>query len=377
MKNIQELFTPCLIVDESKLSKNIQRIKSLVSKSNVNFRPHLKTVKCKEITKMLIDEFGSSAMVSTIEEIEQLKDCGITDFLYSVAIVPNKLDRIAKSLSKNCNITVSVDHILMAKELVNFYKKTGVKITAVIELDFDGHRSGIRPDAEEKLYEIGKCLNDAGLFRGVMSHAGESYGLSNNEDLLKCAKNEADQTLKAVSILEKASINCELVTIGSTPTVLSNYKNDKITELRAGVFVFFDLVQTGVGICKVEEIALSVLTSVISVNKEINGIIVDAGWMAMSRDRGTSSQKIDYGYGQVCYENGELIKDLLLTNVQQEHGIIQMRNGSNAKLPDIKTGDMLRILPNHACATAAAHNCYNVVNNKNEVTNVWDRFNGW
>ena len=61
-----------------------------------------------------------------------------------------------------------------------------------------------------------------------MSHAGESYGLSNSEDLLKCAKNEVDQTLKAVTILKKASINCELVTIGSTPTVLSNYKNDKI-----------------------------------------------------------------------------------------------------------------------------------------------------
>ena len=89
MKNIKELFTPCLIVEESKLSKNIQRIKSVVSKRNINFRPHLKTVKSKEITKMFVNEFGSSAMVSTIEEIEQLKDCGITDFLYSVAIVPN------------------------------------------------------------------------------------------------------------------------------------------------------------------------------------------------------------------------------------------------------------------------------------------------
>lgn len=377
MKNIKELFTPCLLVEENKLSRNIQRIKSIVSKRNINFRPHLKTIKSKEITKMFLEEFGSCAMVSTIEEIEQLKDCGITDFLYSVAIVPNKLDRIAKSLSKNCNITVSVDHISMAQEIVNFYIKTGVKISAVIELDLDGHRSGVKPDAEDQLYGIAKCLNDAGLFRGVMSHAGESYGLSNKKDLLECAKNEADQTLKAVSILEEAFINCELVTIGSTPTVLSDYQNDKITELRAGVFVFFDLVQTGVGICKIEEIALSVLTSVISVNKEINGIIVDAGWMAMSRDIGTSSQKIDYGYGQVCYENGELIEDLLLTKVQQEHGIIQMRIGSNAKLPDIKTGDMLRILPNHACATAAAHSCYNVVNNKNEVTNVWDRFNGW
>ena len=377
MQNLKELFTPCLVIDKSKLSKNIQRIKSLVSKRKINFRPHLKTVKCKEITKTFIDEFGSSAMVSTIEEIEQLKECGINDFLYSVAIVPNKLNRIAKSLSKNCEITVSVDHISMAQELVNFYKNTGSKISAVIELDFDGHRSGIRPKAKQQLCEIGKCLSDAGLFRGVMSHAGESYSLSNNKELIKCAKNEADQTLLAVSILKEASIDCELVTIGSTPTVLSDYQNNEITELRAGVFAFFDLVQAGVGICRVEEIALSVLTSVISINKEIDAIIVDAGWMALSRDRGTSSQKFDYGYGQVCFENGELIDDVIVTNVQQEHGIIQVRKGSNAKLPDIKTGEVLRILPNHACATAAAHSSYNVINNKNEVTEVWDRFNGW
>ena len=377
MKNLKELFTPCLVIDEGKLSKNIQRLKSFVSKRKISFRPHLKTIKSKDITKIFIYEFGSCAMVSTIAEIEQLKDCGITDFLYSVAIVPNKLERLSKSLSKNCKITVSVDSILMAQELVNFYKKTGFKISAVIELDFDGHRSGVRPNAQQKLCEIGKCLDAVGLFRGVMSHAGESYSLSSNEDLIKCAKNEVDQTLKAVSILKEASINCELVTIGSTPTVLSDYQNDKITELRAGVFVFFDLVQTGVGICKIEEIALSVLTSVISINKEIDGIIVDAGWMAMSRDRGTSSQKIDYGYGQVCNENGELIEDIILTNVQQEHGIIQVRKGSNAKLPNIKVGEMLRILPNHACATAAAHSCYNVINNKNKVIDIWDRFNGW
>ena len=377
MQSLKKSFTPCLVIDESKLSKNIQRIKSLVSKRKINFRPHLKTVKCKEITKIFIDEFGSSAMVSTIEEIEQLKECGINDFLYSVAIVPNKLNRIAKSVSKNCEITVSVDHISVAQELVNFYKNTGSKISAVIELDFDGHRSGVRPNAKQKLFEIGKCLSEAGLFRGVMSHAGESYNLSNSNDLIKCAKNEADQTLLAVSILKEASIECELVTIGSTPTVLSDYQNNEITELRAGVLAFFDLVQAGVGICKVEEIALSVLTSVISINKEIDAIIVDAGWMALSRDRGTASQKLDCGYGQVCYESGELIDDVIVTNVQQEHGIIQVRKGSNAKLPDIKTGEVLRILPNHACATAAAHSSYNVINKNNEVIEVWDRFNGW
>ena len=90
--------------------------------------------------------------------------------------------------------------------------------------------------------------------------------------------------------------------------------------------------------CELNEIALSVLTTVISINIEIDAIIVDSGWMALSRDRGTSSQKIDYGYGQVCNEHCELIDDLIVTNVQQEHGIIQVREGSDAKLPNLKPG---------------------------------------
>ena len=210
-----------------------------------------------------------------------------------------------------------------------------------------------------------------------MSHAGASYNLSNNQDLLKCAKNEAEQTLEAVRILKNASLSCDLVTIGSTPTVLTNYNNDAINELRAGVFVFFDLVQTGIGICNIEDIALSVLTSVISVNREIDAIIVDAGWMALSRDRGTSSQKTDFGYGQVCLEDGTIIDDVIVAGVQQEHGIIQVRKGSKALLPNIKPGDMLRILPNHACATAAAHDRYYVNDKITGEIEVWDKFNGW
>ena len=374
---LKNLFTPCLILDRDKLEANISKIKSIVSKQKIDFRPHLKTAKCLEITKILVKEFGPRAMVSTIEELEQLKSSGINDFLYSVAIVPNKLDRIAKNLSNNCKITVAVDNISTAQELVSFYKSTGNRIAAVIELDLDGHRSGVRPYATEQLIKIGKCLDEFDLFRGVMSHAGESYGLSDEEDINNCAINEAEQTVMAAATIQKVGINSKLITIGSTPTVLSGYKNARVTELRAGVFLFFDLVQSGVGVCEVEEIALSVLTSVISYNKEIDAIIVDAGWMALSRDRGTSSQKMDYGYGQVCYEDGTLIEDVIVTNVQQEHGIIQVRKGSNAELPYLRPGEVLRVLPNHACATASAHCRYNVVNEKNQIIDVWSRFNGW
>ena len=231
--------------------------------------------------------------------------------------------------------------------------------------------------AKQKIYQIAKLLNDAKQFRGVMSHAGESYNVTNETSLLKCAKNEVDQTLIAVSFLKSNSIDCELITIGSTPTMFSNYYDQRINELRAGVFVFFDLVQAGVGTCKIQDIALSVLTSVISINEESNSIIVDAGWTALSRDTGNANHTIDYGYGQVCNILGEVIEDLIVSNLQQEHGIIRIRENSKAKLPVLKPGDLLRILPNHACATAAAHNKYHVINKKKKIDKIWNRFNYW
>ena len=374
---LKNLNTPCLILDQSKLYNNIRKIKTVISSRKLEFRPHLKTAKCREIAKILVKEFGALAMVSTIEEIEQLKGCGISDFLYSVAIIPNKFDRISSNLCNKCDITVAVDSLFIATALSNYCKETGNKISAVIELDLDGHRSGVKPLDHKKLIEIGRILDEKGILRGVMSHAGESYSLSDPGSLKTCSENEAEKTLYAANILRKAGLSCELVTIGSTPTALSGEFYSGITELRAGVFMFFDLVQAGIGICEINDIVLTVLTSVISVNKDIDALIIDAGWMALSRDRGTSSQSIDYGYGQVCNENGNIIKDLIVTNVQQEHGIIQIRKGSSEKLPDLIQGDLLRILPNHACSTAAAHNKYHIIKKDSNKVETWERFGGW
>ena len=373
----QNLQTPCLILDENILDKNFKKLKAIALNRQVIFRPHLKTAKCREITKRSAQEFGSRAMVSTLEEIKTLQNCGINDFLYSVAIVPSKFKKIEQMLNDNCNITVAVDNVLIAKSLVTFCNQKKISIPAVIELDLVGHRSGVSPTDKKTLLEIGQILYDEKLLRGVMSHAGESYALSDKNSLEKCSENEAQKTLAAAKILFDSGMNVELVTIGSTPTAISGKFVDGITELRAGVFMFFDLVQAGIGVCNLNEIALSVLTSVISYNKDIEALIVDAGWMALSRDRGTASQNLDYGYGQVCKEDGSIINDLIVTNVQQEHGIIQVRKGGSCKLPNLSPGDLLRILPNHACATAAAHDKYYVYNEKKENLKIWERFNGW
>ena len=126
-----------------------------------------------------------------------------------------------------------------------------------------------------------------------------------------------------------------------------------------------------------EDIALSVLAAVIGHQKEKGWIIVDAGWMAMSRDLGTAKQPVDQGYGLVSDLQGRAYGDLIMWGANQEHGILALRAGSKATLPELAVGDLVRILPNHACATGAQHGRYQVVDGSSEIVAIWERFNGW
>jgi D-serine deaminase-like pyridoxal phosphate-dependent protein len=147
--------------------------------------------------------------------------------------------------------------------------------------------------------------------------------------------------------------------------------------VRAGVYVFFDLVMKNIGVCTTSDIALSVLTTVIGHQPDKGWAIVDAGWMAMSRDRGTQKQKRDYGYGQVCGVDGEPIEGYVLSGANQEHGILSREGTPDT---DIATrfpiGTQLRILPNHACATGAQFPQYHALAQDGTLA-TWSRFHGW
>ena len=120
------------------------------------------------------------------------------------------------------------------------------------------------------------------------------------------------------------------------------------------------------------------LATVIGFQKDKGWILIDAGWMAMSQDRGTAKQAVNQGYGVVCDLAGKPYPDLILADANQEHGIITVRPGAAATLPELAIGDRVRVLPNHACSTAAQHACYHVVAGENDAVQAsWPRFGGW
>ena len=212
----------------------------------------------------------------------------------------------------------------------------------------------------------------------VLTHAGESYNAHSQEEIETAAENEECSILAARDLLASAGFTSTIVSVGSTPTFVRARRHlAGVTEYRSGVGAFYDLVMAGIGVCRPEDIALSVLVSVIGWQEEKSWIITDGGWLAMSRDRGTASQSVDCGYGLVCDIKGNIIADLWVRQCNQEHGVICRRDGKPFDVKAYGIDAKFRILPNHACPTAAAFDRYNVVDAEGVVTDVWTRCNHW
>ena len=376
---LSHLETPCLILEKGKLQQNITTMRLHLKKLNVGLRPHVKTAKCMEVIRLTLEGQPGGITVSTLKEAEYFFERGITDILYAVGIAPVKLERVAELRKKGAELTILLDTPDQVKAVAARGEEWGMIFPALIEIDCDGHRSGVQPDDRALLIEIGQLLHNHQYteLRGVMTHAGESYNCYTLDALERIATRERNVILSCAQILREAGLPCRVTSVGSTPTAFFSKDFSGISEVRAGVYMFHDLTMVGLQTCRIEDIAISVLASVIGTQKEKGWIITDAGWMALSRDVSTASQPVDQGYGLVCGIDGRVSEDLIVAETNQEHGILANRFNNPLDYDQFPMGTPLRILPNHACATASMHDRYHLVDGTTEVFEVWHRFNGW
>lgn len=366
-----DIPTPALLLDLPRFDRNVARLKARLDGLGVPLRPHMKTAKSVDILARLSPD---AITVSTLKEAEMFAAAGARDILYAVGLAPAKIGRVRALRDQGVDLSVVVDNLAGARALA---ASAGGPIPALIEIDVDGNRAGVKPEDSEALIEIGRALTGGAALRGVMTHAGASYGAYGSDAQAEAAERERAGVVRAAETLRAAGLPCPVVSVGSSPTALAARGLDGVTEVRAGVYMFGDLVQAGLGVIGVEDIAIGVLATIIGHQRDKGWIVTDAGWMAMSRDRGTAGQPVDQGYGLVCSADGVPYGDLIVADANQEHGILAIRAGSEATLPALEVGEQVRILPNHACATAAQHDAYHVIGADGGVQAVWPRFNGW
>jgi D-serine deaminase-like pyridoxal phosphate-dependent protein len=360
--------TPYLSVDKATVQANADRLRKHLAGLGVPLRAHVKTTKSVDVAALLHDGQPGPITVSTLAEAEAFAAAGYRDILYAVGIAPAKLPRVTALRERGVDLTVLLDSVEQAALVT-------AGVPALIEVDCDGHRGGVQPD-DPVLLDIARTLADRGAeVRGVLTHAGESYFADGDDALRAAAEHERRCAVRAAEVLRAAGHAAPVVSVGSTPTAHFATDLTGVTEVRAGNFLFFDLVMAGIGVCSTADLAMTVVVTVIGHRTDKGWILTDGGWMATSRDRGTARQRVDQAYGLVADLDGALFDDLLMTDASQEHGILSLRPGSTATLPELPVGARVRILPIHACATAAQHDRYYVTEQGAQV--VWPRVRGW
>ena len=366
---LADLPTPCLVLDRGILRRNLAGMAQAVARHGIGLRPHMKTAKSIDVARLALAGQRGGITVSTLAEAEYFVGHGLFDQLYAVGITPQKLAQIAKLNAAGADIAVITDDLDMAGQVA----ASPVPVRALIEVDTGEHRGGVTPDSPV-LLELAAALG--GSLAGVMTHAGHSYAARSAEQLEAVAEAERAGVALAARRLTAAGYPIGIVSLGSTPTALHARHLEGVTEVRAGVYMFGDLFQMQVNSHGLERIALTVLSSVIGRRPDSRRLLLDAGGMALSKDHSTEAAPVDYGFGLVMDLAGlPSLGGAVIRQAYQEHGVVEC--DPTLPYPDLPVGAKLRIAPNHACMTAAAHDRYYVVDGADEVVETWTRVNGW
>ena len=158
--NPSDIPTPVALIDETRMMRNIARMQQRMDALGVRLRPHVKTTKCIEVARRQRDAGASGITVSTLKEAEQFFAAGFTDVLYAVCIPPAKLDRALALRHQGCALTILVDSMPAASAVVAKGRAESHAFDVMIEVDSDGHRSGIKGD-DPKLIDMPACCMTA------------------------------------------------------------------------------------------------------------------------------------------------------------------------------------------------------------------------
>jgi D-serine deaminase-like pyridoxal phosphate-dependent protein len=366
---LRDLATPCLVLDRIVLQRNLQTMAEAVGRHGVALRPHMKTTKSIDVAHLAIAAGATGITVSTLAEAAYFAAAGLSNMVYAVGITPQKLDRVAALNAAGAGVIVITDDPGAARAIAAH----PAPIRALVEVDSGEHRGGMAA-ADERLLAVAAALG--GRLAGVLTHAGHSYAGRSDPEMAELAETERSAIVAAAERLRAAGHRVDIVSMGSSPTARHARHLDGVTEVRAGVYMFGDLFQAGIGTHGLDDIAVTVLSSVVGKRPGEHRFVVDAGGMALSKDRSTQAGPVDWGFGRVLAADGSpRFGQATVLSAYQEHGIVAVDPA--IPFPDLAIGDQVRIAPNHTCMTAAAHDRYYVTDGDDEVVAEWGRVNGW
>jgi D-serine deaminase-like pyridoxal phosphate-dependent protein len=361
MDDFSHLNTPAFLVDKAVVQRNCDRMRLKAAASNVIFRPHVKTHKVPQVARMQHGGDNGPITVSTLAEAERFAAEGFSDITYAVPVAPEKLERATDLARRVERLNLLIDSF----EALQALEERGQPADVFLKVDCGYHRAGVDPDAASTI-DLAKAVAASKFVKlhGLLTHAGHSYNARTTGEIMAIAEQERS----AVHRLCKRLGGNLVRSVGSTPTMSVVRRFEDVDEVRPGNYVFYDAFQAAIGSCEAEDVAVSVLTTVVGSYPDRAALIVDAGALALSKDIGPDHVSPGFGFGLVCDLNLRPLPMKLIA-LSQEHGKVSTQHF-------VPVGTRLRIVPNHSCLTAAMFDRYHVIRGR-EVTDEWKPVRGW
>ena len=328
-----------MLVDLDVVERNIAAMADKARRCGVRLRPHAKTHKIVEIGRMQLAAGASGISVAKATEAEVFAAAGFGDIFIAYPVVGADKGRRLLALADRTRLAAGVDSPDGALTLDGVFRTAGRRLDVLLKVDVGFHRVGVAPD---RAVAVARRIADMpGLrLRGVFTHAGHAYLAASPDGVTRVGLAEGSSLVETAQRIREAGLEIEDVSVGSTPTARHAMSVQGVTECRPGNYVFHDASQVTLGTCALEDCAMTVLATVISVPAGDRAVL-DAGSKTLSTDPLRPSGP---GYGFVLGRKSRL------SRLSEEHGVIEVVPGES-----FRVGERVRILPNHGCVVSNLH----------------------
>ena len=337
--DVDEVETPAVLVDLDVVERNVAAMAERARGCGVRLRPHAKTHKVVELGRMQITAGAAGLSVAKTSEAEVFAAAGFEDLFIAYPVVGADKGRRLLEVADRVRLAVGVDSEEGARTLAGVFQAAGRRLDVLLKVDVGFHRVGVTP---ERAAEAARRIADLpGLrMRGVFTHAGHAYLEESLEGVTRVALSEGSSLVETAQRIRDTGLDLEEVSVGSTPTARHAMAVVGVTECRPGNYVYNDASQVSLGTCALEDCALTVLATVVSVPAP-DRAVVDAGSKTLSSD---PLRPGGAGFGFVLGRRSRVAR------LSEEHGVIEVVPGEA-----FRVGERVRILPNHACVVSNLH----------------------
>lgn len=346
---LDSITSPTLLLDEGKCRENIQQMAEKASRHGLEFRPHFKTHQSADIAEWFRDAGVSGITVSSVAMADYFNRHGWNDITIAFPVNPRQIPEI-NGLGSRAKLSLLISD---KSVLTRLQDKLETQVRIFLEIDTGSNRSGFK---STDLYDMEKILDsieasDRMRFHGFYSHPGHSYAAQSKKEIRIIHNQVLEQCKPLRERYGSYSDECTIC-IGDTPCCSAGEEFASIDQISPGNFVFYDVMQTQIGSCSLEDIAVALACPVVAKYPKRKELIIHGGAIHLSKEKLTTQGITHYGIPVLLDQFGGWagpLKDSYVTSLSQEHGIVKF---TEETFSEVEIGDLIGILPVHSCLTA-------------------------